>query len=81
MTQKSKQSFTVWLKRTDIVKTAAVTCCFCPLCFSIFIFAYFPMVGVIIAFEDFDPIAGMFASPWTGWKTSAFSFPVPPGSR
>ena len=32
------------------------------------------MVGVIIAFEDFDPIAGMFASPWTGLENFRFFF-------
>lgn len=32
------------------------------------IFAYVPMYGVIIAFKDFDITAGIFASPWVGFK-------------
>ena len=74
MTQKSKQSFTVWLKRTDIVKNRGSYLLLLPALLFIIIFAYFPMVGVIIAFEDFDPIAGMFASPWTGLENFRFFF-------
>jgi putative aldouronate transport system permease protein len=35
------------------------------------IFRYFPMIGVIIAFQDYDPflgIEGFFTSPWVGFK-------------
>ena len=32
-----------------------------------FIFQYLPMWGVIIAFEDFRPWQGPFASPWVGF--------------
>lgn len=31
-------------------------------------FTYRPMVGIIIAFTDFTPAQGMFASPWAGTK-------------
>ena len=33
----------------------------------IFIFAYIPLYGVIIAFEDYNPALG-FSSPWVGLK-------------
>jgi len=32
------------------------------------IFLYLPMVGVIIAFEDYSPTKGFFGSPWVGFK-------------
>jgi putative aldouronate transport system permease protein len=30
-------------------------------------FNYAPMVGVQIAFRDYNPIGGIWGSPWTGW--------------
>ena len=32
------------------------------------VFHYKPMYGAIIAFKDFNPLAGMARSPWVGWK-------------
>ena len=32
------------------------------------VFSYGPMYGVIIAFEDYSPVKGMFGSPWVGLK-------------
>ena len=34
----------------------------------ILIFAYYPMFGVQIAFKDFTPAAGIWGSPWAGFK-------------
>lgn len=31
------------------------------------LFCYLPMYGVIIAFENYNPILGVFKSPWIGW--------------
>ncbi|MBM7568883.1 ABC transporter permease [Paenibacillus sacheonensis] len=31
-------------------------------------FTYKPMYGVIIAFKDFNPVAGIMGSPWAGFK-------------
>lgn len=39
-----------------------------PAVIVLFIFAYIPMYGVIIAFKDFKIVEGIFASPWTGLK-------------
>lgn len=36
-----------------------------PLVF-IFIFNYVPMYGILMAFQNFDPIAGVWHSPWIG---------------
>jgi len=32
------------------------------------IFKYVPMAGVVIAFKDFNPMEGLFGSPWVGVK-------------
>ncbi len=32
------------------------------------IFSYAPMVGIIIAFENFNPIQGLFGSSYIGWQ-------------
>ena len=31
-------------------------------------FTYIPMFGIVIAFKDFTPAAGIYGSPWAGWK-------------
>ena len=42
----------------------------------IFIFAYIPLYGVIIAFEDYNPALG-FSSPWVGLKNFEYIFSQP----
>lgn len=32
----------------------------------LFIFKYIPMFGIVIAFENFNPVKGVFSSPWVG---------------
>lgn len=63
-----------WLKRTDLVKNRYGYLLLLPALVFIIVFAYFPMVGIIIAFEDYDPIAGMFASPLVGFENFRFFF-------
>lgn len=36
------------------------------------LFAYLPMVGMIVAFKDFSPRLGIFGSPWIGLKNFDF---------
>jgi putative aldouronate transport system permease protein len=31
------------------------------------IFKYIPMGGILIAFQDFNPIKGIVGSTWVGW--------------
>ena len=38
------------------------------------LFAYTPMVGVIIAFENFNPMLGLFHSPYVGWQNFQIFF-------
>ncbi|MCY4526509.1 MAG: ABC transporter permease subunit [Anaerolineaceae bacterium] len=40
----------------------------------ILLFRYFPMYGVIIAFQDFSPAKGFAGSPWVGWDNFEFLF-------
>jgi putative aldouronate transport system permease protein len=35
-------------------------------------FNYIPMVGVQIAFRDYNPIGGIWGSPWIGWQELQF---------
>ncbi len=39
-----------------------------------FVFAYLPMLGIIIAFKSFDYGLGAFASPWVGLQNFKFLF-------
>ncbi len=39
-----------------------------------FIFAYLPMVGIILAFKNFNPILGIFGSKWVGFDNFKFFF-------
>ena len=32
------------------------------------IYKYIPMVGLVMAFQDYSPSAGFLGSPWVGWK-------------
>lgn len=38
------------------------------------VFCYAPMTGMIIAFKDYNPIDGIFGSPWNGIKNFKFLF-------
>lgn len=41
---------------------------FLPVFLYYFIFHYLPMYGVIIAFQDYQFLRGVFGSPWVGWE-------------
>lgn len=40
----------------------------------IFIFAYLPMIGIVIAFKDFNYAKGLWGSDWVGFKNFEFFF-------
>lgn len=40
----------------------------------ILIIYYLPMVGVVIAFQEYNPFKGIFGSPWIGFKNFEFLF-------
>ena len=41
------------------------------------IFSYTPMVGIIMAFQDYNPFGGLFGSPWTGLDNFRFLMSLP----
>ena len=40
----------------------------------VLIYSYGPMLGIAIAFKDFNPAQGLLQSPWTGWSNFTFLF-------
>ncbi|MBB6671977.1 ABC transporter permease [Cohnella nanjingensis] len=38
------------------------------------VFAYLPMLGVVLAFQDFNPLKGLFGSKWIGLDNFRFFF-------
>ncbi len=47
----------------------------------VLLFRYYPMYGVVIAFQDFSPAKGFAASPWVGWENFEFFFSLPDFGR
>ena len=47
----------------------------------VLLFRYYPMYGVVIAFQDFSPARGFSNSPWIGWENFEFLFSLPEFSR
>ena len=43
----------------------------------VLLFRYYPMYGVVIAFQDFSLAKGFAASPWIGWENFEFLFSLP----
>ena len=48
-----------------------------PAVILVIIFSYIPMVGVVIAFQDFLPTKGFFGSPWIGMEHFKYLFGLP----
>lgn len=44
---------------------------------AILIFCYIPMVGVVIAFQDFMPVKGLFGSKWIGFENFRYMVQLP----
>ena len=40
----------------------------------VLIFCYIPMIGIILAFKNFNPILGIFGSKWVGFDNFRFFF-------
>ncbi len=47
----------------------------------VLLFRYYPMYGVVIAFQDFSPAKGFAGSPWIGWDNFKFLFTLPEFGR
>ena len=63
----------VSLKR-DLKKNGVIYLMFLPLVVYYIIFNYVPMVGVLMAFEDYKVNKGLFGSRWVGWANFAKLF-------
>lgn len=70
----TKPSFKEKLKKSDIVKNKGRYLLLLPALFLCILFCYIPMVGVLIAFEDYDPVLGFFKSNWVGLANFKFFF-------
>ena len=45
-----------------------------PGLFLVILFYYLPMPGIVIAFKEFNPMKGIWGSPWAGFKNFEFFF-------
>lgn len=45
-----------------------------PAMLKLLIFAYIPMVGIVMAFQDYSPSKGFFGSDWVGFENFEFFF-------
>lgn len=43
----------------------------------VFIYAYIPMAGIMLAFQDFMPARGWFGSEWIGWDNFEYVIALP----
>lgn len=66
-----KTKVAAWLQQWDLQLMVL------PALVLILIFSYFPMYGVIIAFQDYSVFKGFAASPWVGFKHFVDFFQAP----
>ena len=45
-----------------------------PAIVCLFVFSYLPMTGVVLAFQDYRPVDGIFHSAWVGFANFAYLF-------
>lgn len=69
--RKNKPAKLISSKRLDNIQLFLLAA---PAILLIFVFAYIPMGGIIIAFKDFKVPLGIFRSPWVGFKNFEFFF-------
>ena len=62
------------MKRLKLTETWQLHLMLLPAVVLLFIFAYIPMVGIIISFQHFIPTLGFFESPWVGLDNYRFLF-------
>jgi putative aldouronate transport system permease protein len=74
----SSSKRTTWLK---IVRNWQLYVMIAPTIILLAIFAYIPMAGVQIAFRDYNPVQGIWGSPWVGFKHFEWFFSIPDAWR
>lgn len=45
------------------------------------IFSYYPMIGIIMAFQDYNPTKGFFGSAFVGWENFQYVYEMPDTKR
>lgn len=65
--EKSKEPFAVRVKK-DFKRNRTLYLMMLPILLYYLIFKFGPMFGLSIAFKDYKPARGLFASPWVGLK-------------
>ena len=61
-------------RKNDFIKNGGRYMLLLPSLVFMVIFAYLPMVGIVIAFQNYDPIAGFFKSSFVGLENFRFFF-------
>jgi putative aldouronate transport system permease protein len=61
-------------KRTNTRSTLSLLVMMLPGLLLLLVFNYIPLVGLVIAFEDFHPYEGIFGSAWVGLQNFAYLF-------
>jgi putative aldouronate transport system permease protein len=66
-----------FLKKTKLRTVWQLHLLLLPAVVLVIIFSYIPMVGIVIAFQDFMPGKGFFGSPWVGLERFEYLFMLP----
>ncbi len=61
-------------KKSELLKNRAYYLMALPAMVILFLFAYLPMPGIIVAFKKFNFLDGLFKSPWNGLNNFRFYF-------
>ena len=64
-------------KRGKFKENRYMYCLLVPAVISTIVFGYLPLMGIIMAFKDYDVIMGFGASPWVGFKNFIEIFTAP----
>lgn len=64
-------------KRFNINKTAPLHIMLIPAVIFTFLFAYLPLFGLVMAFQNFKPLLGFSESEWVGFEQFLYIFSVP----
>lgn len=73
MKQKPKQKQNGIRLRDRKSNLQLLTMCL-PAMLKLLVFAYIPMVGIVMAFQEYNPRDGFFGSQWVGFKNFEFFF-------
>jgi putative aldouronate transport system permease protein len=60
------------LRRGYIKRNLALFALTVPAIAILFVFKYLPMAGLVLAFKDYQPMEGIFGSPWNGFENFLF---------